>query len=84
MQEEEAVREANLALRACASRAFCFWKLAGAASESAAKTRTARDANLVENIMTTAMTRGVFVQRRRGLVPVPEDGEDMKERLALG
>ena len=82
MQEEEAVREANLALRACASRAFCFWKLAGAASESAAKTRTARDANLVEKIMMTT-TRGVFVQRRRGLVPVPED-EDMKERLALG
>ena len=52
VQDEEAVRVANFALSFCASRAFCFWKFAGAACASAARMRTERVESLAETMAT--------------------------------
>ena len=52
MQDESAVRLANLALSFWASRAFCFWRLAGAAAENAARARTTTEENIDETMMT--------------------------------
>ena len=57
MQDESAVRVANLALSFCASSAFCFWKSAGAAAENAARARTTNVENLAE-IMSEDYCRG--------------------------
>ena len=51
MQDESAVRVANLALSFCASSAFCFWKSAGAAAENAARARTTNVENLADIIV---------------------------------
>ena len=52
VQLDDAVRVANLAFCCCASSAFCFWKLAGAACANAARTRRESVDSLAETMVT--------------------------------
>ena len=68
MQDEAEVRAANLAFSACASRAFCFEKSAGAAWARRARARMEKAESLAEIMM---MRRGLNLFDRRVL---DEDG----------
>lgn len=75
VQEESAVRDANFAFSFCASSAFCFWKSAGAAWESAARARKTRAESFVENMVNLEHVRGRMALTTR------DDGRVlMKER----
>lgn len=51
MQEELASRPANWEFCFCASSAFCFWTLAGAACDSAARERKTTAESFVVNMV---------------------------------